>query len=206
MLPKGPSQCAEWAGLAEGWSSWTRSFGLNSTTKPNECSQIETNIEILLRYARMDWERQSLSWFGISKRCKQQQGLYHYSSSNRLRKSLPAAKWMGHKGLSSSWDIKHICSLSHRPVKKEVEYKNALIKYYHRLAHKCIITSVKSLFVKSTISELIITGIFNVSETVMLQINKDAPPLLGKTGKRDGLNCVMNSKIRCFAYVLKNKS
>lgn len=66
--------------------------------------------------------------------------------------------------------------------KKEAEYKNALIKYHQRLVQKHVIISVKSLFVKSTISELIITGIiFKVSETVMLEINKDAPPLLGKT-------------------------
>lgn len=68
--------------------------------------------------------------------------------------------------------------------KKEAEYKGALI-YYNRLAHKCVIISVNlSIFVKSTISELIITGIIvNVSKTVMLQINKVAPPLLGETEK-----------------------
>lgn len=65
--------------------------------------------------------------------------------------------------------------------KKEAEYKNALIKCYRGLAHKRLIISVKSLFVKSTIAELIITGItVNVSKPVMLQINKDAPPLLGE--------------------------
>lgn len=41
----------------------------------------------------------------------------------------------------------------------------------------------------------------------MLQINKDTPPLLGETEKRDGLKYsdAMNSKRWCFAYVLENK-
>lgn len=82
-----------------------------------------------------------------------------------------------HPGISNTFALK----FTGLP-KKEAEYKKALIKYYQRLAHKRVIISVKSLFVKSTISELIITGIiFKVSETVMLEINKDAPPLLGKT-------------------------
>lgn len=64
----------------------------------------------------------------------------------------------------------------------EVEYTNALIKYYHKLAHKRVIISVKSfLKKKSTISELFITGmLFNGLDTVILQINKDASPLSRK--------------------------
>lgn len=102
-----------------------------------------------------------------------------------------------HPGTSNALALK-VTDLS----KKEAEYKNTLIKYYHGLAHKRVIISVKSPFVKSTISELIITGIiFNVSKPAMLLLS------WGNRGKRDGLKYsnAINSKRWCFAYVLKSK-